>query len=104
MRFELKSPCKDCPFARGSSTNTTLANGRIESIVKDLEHNDKTFQCHKTLEEHVQDQHCAGALLFVKQNETMNNNAMLRLAQRIGIFNADALKDTNTIIAREEVR
>lgn len=33
MKFDLKTPCKDCPFLIGSSTNKSLDEGRIRNIM-----------------------------------------------------------------------
>lgn len=84
MKFDLKTPCKDCPFIKGSSTNTTLAEGRLESIVADIRVG-MSFTCHKTLElPSTKQQHCAGALVFLEKEE--NPNQMMRIAERIGFY------------------
>lgn len=89
MRFDLKKPCKDCPFLKGSSTQLTLAPGRIEEIVKDIK-NDMTFQCHKTLDYYTdkptQSQHCAGALAYHEKYGTTDRNFLLRLAIMLKIY------------------
>lgn len=83
MKFDMKTPCKDCPFLVGSSTNQTLREGRLEEIVDGIR-SDGTFQCHKTLEENIEDQHCAGALVFIEREGTPNN--MVRVAERLGLY------------------
>lgn len=87
MRFDLRKPCKDCPFLVGSSTNISLDEGRIEEIVKDLR-DDMTFACHKTIKEYtdkkVDEQHCGGALIFLERENNPNN--LMRVAERIGFY------------------
>lgn len=97
MKFDLKKPCVDCPFVPGSSTNTTLSEGRIEGIVYDISHNDMSFTCHKTLDLPSPDQqHCAGAMIYLeKQN---NPNQVMRIAERFGVYDRTKLKMKTKII------
>lgn len=89
MKLELKQPCKDCPFIKGSSTNTTLREGRIDGIVEDIR-NDLSFTCHKTLDKADQDQqHCAGALIFLEKED--NPNQLMRVAERLGMYDRTKL-------------
>lgn len=89
MKFDLKKPCKDCPFIKGSATNTTLAEGRLEGIVDDIRAG-MTFTCHKTLEKRQSEQqHCGGALIFLEKEN--NPNQMMRIAERFGLYNRKAL-------------
>lgn len=90
MKFELKQPCKDCPFLKGSCTNLTLSEGRIEGIVHDIRAG-ASFTCHKTLELHSSEQqHCAGALVFLEKEERPNQ--IMRIAERIGLYDHRKLK------------
>lgn len=90
MKFDLKTPCKDCPFLKGSSTNETLEEGRLDGIVEDIR-NDASFTCHKTLDlEFTKRQHCGGALIFLEREE--NPNQMMRIAERIGMYDYKKLK------------
>jgi hypothetical protein len=96
MRFDLKTPCKDCPFIKGSSTNTTLAEGRLEGIVDDIR-NDMTFACHKTLEKpKSEQQHCGGALIFLEKENRPNQ--MMRIAERFGKYDYKKLNTDADII------
>lgn len=107
MKFDLKTPCPDCPFVKGSSTNRTLDPERIQGIVHDIKH-DATFTCHKTLEQPVEvQQHCAGALIFLENGEHPNN--MLRIAERLGLYdytklnrNADIIDDPSPLPNRKD--
>lgn len=96
MKFDLKKPCKDCPFIKGSSTNISLAEGRIPGIVQDLRQ-DKSFTCHKTLEAPRHDQqHCAGALIYLEREQRPNQ--MMRIAERLGLYDYKQLHmDVNLI-------
>ena len=48
MNFNLKRPCKDCPFTEGG---VDLRPGRLDEIVHGLAENDQTaFYCHKTID------------------------------------------------------
>lgn len=98
MRFDLKKPCKDCPFIKGSCTNTTLAEGRLEGIVDDIR-NDMSFTCHKTLDnESSKQQHCAGAMVFLEKENRPNQ--MMRIAERVGMYDHTKL-DMNVDIVDE---
>lgn len=89
MKFNLRKPCKDCPFIPGSSTNTTLDEGRLDDIVEDLR-NDYSFTCHKTLDlPDREQQHCAGALIFLEKEN--NPNQMMRWMERIGHYDRHKL-------------
>lgn len=84
MKFDLKTPCKDCPFIKGSSTNKSLNPGRIDSIVEELR-SDLAFTCHKTLDmPRSTQQHCGGALIFLEREERPNQ--LMRIAERVGIY------------------
>lgn len=105
--FQLKRPCKDCPFVKGSSTNMTLAEGRIEEIIDSL-HADHIFSCHKTIDYNQvnptdtfyqlqeQNQFCAGAMNYlVKEGRP---NTQMQIATRLGWLNIDTLKGQENLI------
>lgn len=96
MKFDLKKPCAECPFIKGSATNTTLAEGRLDGIVDDIR-DGATFTCHKTLEKPSREQqHCGGALIFLEREE--NPNQMMRIAERMGLYDYTKLDMTADII------
>lgn len=98
MKFDLKTPCKDCPFIKGSATNTTLAEGRLDEIVEDISYG-AHFICHKTLELPSNDQqHCAGALIYLERDD--NPNQMMRIAERLGMYDRRKLDMGANIIER----
>ncbi|URJ76316.1 hypothetical protein MF621_004022 (plasmid) [Bacillus velezensis] len=96
MKFDLKTPCKDCPFIKGSRTNISLPHERIEEIVNDIR-DDKSFICHKTLELQKSDQqHCGGAMIFLEREERPNQ--IMRIAERIGVYDHKSLNMNADII------
>lgn len=91
MQYHLKSPCKDCPFVKGSSTNQTLHEERIPEIISSIRA-DFEFPCHKTVYSNVDEEHCAGALLF-----EVADNRVAQLPQvmdRIGIYKLSDIHPT----------
>lgn len=96
MKFDLKTPCKDCPFIKGSSTNTTLPDERLDQIVSDIRHG-MSFTCHKTLEKpSCEQQHCAGAMIFLEREERPNQ--MMRIAERVRSYDYTKLNMDADII------
>lgn len=81
MQFDLKKPCKDCPFIRGNSFEKSLGRTRVEQIANDTVLGDKTFQCHKTLDKNAQ--HCVGAIVMAEKINP-GGNLSLRLAKLAG--------------------
>lgn len=77
--FNLKKPCKDCPFLKNSDMRHSLMPGRLEDIISDLLSNDyKNFRCHKTIDYANQDesgelirspeeQLCYGSMIFLQK-------------------------------------
>lgn len=98
--FEVKRPCKDCPFVKGSSTNITLAEGRIKEIINEL-HSDKSFSCHKTVnynnvEDTSKNNFCAGAMNYlIKEGKP---NQPMQIAERLGLLDTSALRGQEGII------
>lgn len=96
MKFDLKKPCKDCPFIKGSSTNRSLVEGRLEGIVNDIR-SDMSFTCHKTLGLPKSDQqHCAGAMVFLEREDRPNQ--MMRIAERLNLYDRHKLDMDSDII------
>ncbi|MFE5321605.1 hypothetical protein ACFQ88_23145 [Paenibacillus sp. NPDC056579] len=96
MKFNLKKPCRDCPFLHGSSTNVTLAEGRLEGIARDLM-SGLSFPCHKTLDlKSTNREHCAGALLYLEREERPNQ--IMRIAERLGLYDHTKLEQCSSLI------
>jgi hypothetical protein len=89
MRFEMKKPCSDCPFRK--DVTPYLEYKRVIEIVNALTIENKTFACHKTVNqdkrEQINEQHCAGALIIMEKNKIAYNNNMIRIAERLRIYN-----------------
>lgn len=108
MKFDLKKPCKDCPFIKGSSTNVTLEEGRLSSIVEDIQYRDSSFVCHKTLGydgKTVPEQHCAGALIYLERIGRYGRpNQAMRFGERFGLYKREELEiDYPNIITEEDI-
>lgn len=89
MYFNLRRPCKHCPFR--TDIPPFLTRDRAIEIAMSLTDQDGTFQCHKTIDhddetgdyiptsEH--EEHCAGALIIL---EKLNQpNQLMRVAERL---------------------
>lgn len=88
MNFDLKNPCKDCPFKEGSSI--VLHSERAKEIAEAITEKQGTFTCHKTLVLKEEDrQHCAGAMIMLEHIERPNQ--MMRIAERLGYYDRFSL-------------
>lgn len=97
MRFDLKRPCKQCPFLRG---NSFLHPERAREIANYALTDNETFVCHKTIDK--KEQHCAGALLLSERHG--RPNAMHQIAQRLGIYKPEELLDADIYESAEEMK
>lgn len=109
MRFELKRPCKGCPFR--TDCGGYLTKARAREIAKAIECEGRTFACHKTtvacavddgfedMEATKDSQHCAGALIMLEASGKAIGNQMLRIAERLGIYDHKGL-DMNAPVVR----
>lgn len=94
MKFDLVSPCKECPFR--TDVEPYLLPERAEEICDALERG-QTFSCHKTndysgedVRETSDSQHCAGALIMLEKMEMPNQ--MMRIAERLRIYDRTKLR------------
>lgn len=95
MNFNLKRPCKECPFR--SDIRPYLRKSRVREILDALFKQDQTFACHKTLDFDEEgeslitskSQHCAGALILMEKNGRANQ--MMRIAERLGLYDRKKL-------------
>ena len=85
--YDLTRPCAGCPFGRGPDAVRGLHPRRLREII----YSDGGFVCHKTAHEtgSGKPQECAGFLIYHLANETAPQ--MMRIAGRLGMFDADAL-------------
>lgn len=101
MKFNLKKPCKTCPFLRGSEDPVRLVRERAKEIIHAVtDSQGATFTCHSTIdydkdfgEGDSEDRdfisrsghaHCAGAILF--SLKVGKPNQMTRIAGRLGLL------------------
>ena len=102
MDFKLTAPCASCPFLRGTQREpypdgpVRLNADRIEEITGFLlQHNGRTFSCHKTVAgddepRHAGEQHCAGALILAYKTRSPVAQ-YTRIAERTGAIRFDEL-------------
>lgn len=101
MKFNLTKPCKNCPFR--NDIKPFLSKRRVKEIEFALVNDDKTFSCHKTVnyetwenyeEDYIpnsEESHCAGALILLEKNNLAIKNNMLRIAERLGLYDYSKL-------------
>lgn len=93
MRFDLRTPCNNCPFLRKGGVR--LYKARVLQIAGAmLDSQGATFACHKTTgitgRARTGLQHCAGALIFAEENG--NATQMMRIAERLRIYDPNLLQ------------
>lgn len=93
MKFNLKRPCKDCPFR--TDIHPYLNADRVREITDALMTGNSTFACHETTEYNEEEgdmastkdsSHCAGAMIFLEVQEIAIQNQMVRIAERLRIY------------------
>lgn len=91
--FDLKRPCKNCPFRKGQGERFGLNRLRLREIK-----NAPAFPCHKTIDYSASDdgetttdtvykndapQQCAGLMAVLKREDA--DNQIMQVAQRFGV-------------------
>lgn len=96
MNFDLKRPCKDCPFR--TDVIPYLRPSRAREITDSLIRQQGTFSCHKTNDfggddgeaiETSKTQHCAGATIMLEK--LGRPNQLMRIAERLGVYDRKKL-------------
>jgi hypothetical protein len=96
MDYDMKKPCENCPFRRGTSMR--LRRLRVREIVSNMLHSSGgDFPCHKTFDHDENDEcvekpgtkHCAGALIYAEKHKRATQ--AMRFAERFGAYDAAAL-------------
>lgn len=91
--FDLKSPCKTCPFRKGNGPKFQLSERRIREIAEAT-----AFQCHNTVDYSAETregrsgdkpQQCAGLMAILHREK--QPNAIMQVGQRLGSFNPGEL-------------
>lgn len=98
MEFNLRRPCKNCPF-RTDCTPEWLGRARASEIVNSITVEDQRFSCHVTNEFGENDdgetvpirepEHCAGAAILLEKIEQPNQ--WMRIAERLGGYDHSKL-------------
>lgn len=101
MKFDLKRPCKSCPFR--TDIPPFLSRRRGVEIANSIDGRklQQTFPCHMTTvddededcgERHVtpNSQHCAGAMIVLEHEGAPNQ--MMRIAERLGLYDRSKLE------------
>jgi hypothetical protein len=110
MKFDLKAPCRECPFR--TDVRPYLRPGRVREILDAIIGRQQTFACHKTVdysgaEDGESDgvvgdnsQNCAGALILLEKIERPNQ--MMRIAERLGFYDRRKLKMKSSVYQSPE--
>lgn len=95
MKYELRSPCDNCPFRKDGGIR--LRAGRVRELIAATGNPGGEFACHKTTRDKddrriatAESQHCAGALIFADKRGT--STQMTRIMERLGGFDVTRLK------------
>lgn len=97
MKFDLTSPCADCPFRR--DIRPYLTRKRAKYFMDNMLSGQKQFVCHKTSVEDSEtgetmgkdeSQACAGALILLAKLK--RSTQLMRLMSRIGLYDRAKLK------------
>jgi hypothetical protein len=94
LKFDLVRPCAECPFR--NDRPGYLTRERVTHIVSSLLH-DASFTCHKTTRfsddgkcvPHSDEQHCAGAAIFLERQDRPNQ--WMRWMERLGAYDRSKL-------------
>lgn len=89
--FDLKRPCKTCPFRRGMGSRFALRRARLTEIRRST-----AFQCHGTVDYSDEEpqaggkpQQCAGLMAVLARER--DPNQIMQVASRLGHLDLDAL-------------
>lgn len=90
MKYDLKKPCRDCPFIK--STNFKFTRAKAHGIATQ----NGGFPCHKTAKQkrgsfqaERDSQACAGRLIMLERDNQPDQ--MMRIAERIGLYDRTKL-------------
>lgn len=109
MKFNLKRPCKDCPFRNDKPHQEGwLGAERAEGIYQSLL-DGGNFPCHKT-HDYADDnsgefthqkghQFCAGALIMLENEGSTFQSQALRMAVRLRLYNPNDLDKNSPVFA-----
>ena len=87
MKYDLRTPCSNCPFR--SDVKPYIRPERVEEIIG------QEFSCHKTTtckerdNDHSEAQHCAGSLIL--HEKMAQPHQMMRIMERLGGYDRTKL-------------
>lgn len=105
-RFDIKKPCRDCPFRKDGVMLESLREGRIEEILTNVLEEDGFFPCHKTVDyndensQGLQDgnQFCAGALIALEKADKTLANRNTRIGRIFNMYDPADLSGHDEVI------
>jgi hypothetical protein len=104
VRFDVTTPCKECPFRRRGRHAVRLTANRVRDVAGNmLDRDGASFSCHKAAHGEKGDDadgycpsqrdiHCVGALIFAVRNK--NQTFAMQIAERLGLFDPDQFRST----------
>jgi hypothetical protein len=103
--FNMKKPCKDCPFRKDGTMLKSLGEKRVGGILEGVVNGDDFFSCHKTVDYDNEDHKlteknnfCAGALIAIDKADATYRNRNTRIAVMMGIYNPEEMQDKESVI------
>lgn len=102
MKFDLKQPCKTCPF-RLSEPSSPKEQAMVWAGIFKVDH---SMTCHDTIIRdadgntipHAKEQHCAGAMLVLEACGKRNN--VMQMAVESGAYRPENLQQTTDLRAQ----
>lgn len=82
MRYELKTPCSNCPFR--ADVRPYIHPVRVLAAVQGAFSCHKTTTCKERGNDHPEAQHCAGSLIMHEKSNRPHQ--MMRIAERLGFY------------------
>lgn len=96
MKFNLKKPCKDCPFRNDKEHQKGWLGGDRAAEIYDALVSGDVFPCHKTHDYSENDggefahqtdhQFCAGALIMLEKTGDAMRSQAIRIAVRLRLY------------------
>lgn len=109
MNFNLKKPCKDCPFLK-SATKGWLGRERTEGIAQTLTSGKGTFSCHKTTGAtkgvinvpQENQSHCYGALVMLRNMNLIEKSFILIAAEVLLGADLSKVKKSDKVFSNDK--
>lgn len=110
IKFDLKQPCKDCPFKKSTPKHKGIASSLIE-YSGFIDQGTFAHTCHKTDKRADSPEgrkfkgtprHCAGALILMRNDPQCMSNYIAARSQ-IGLIDLNKIKDTGVYKSFKEM-